>query len=532
MGRNRYKWSIYFKILDELANKSNKAAICYTCLEALRTEAKKITNKANLCYNHLKFCPYFAQKYSFEELEKILQINNESNSESSEEDSDDDIVAAFKLVNPEIKLPSCHKLSESILKKEVNIMKEQFELIVKDDNTGITLIFDGWKNVVKQKIMGTVLITSKGKAIDLAIKDINVISVISDSAGENVKSRKELRLQYTNIVFLPCFAHQANLCVADIFKSSERYNEISNKAVKIIGCFNTSTYFLEKLRNQQMHLYNGKAYALTSPYAKKVPFDIAEIINDSMFWNDLKELDEILLLFCATLNKLQCKLACLYDIIHAYPLFILSWLLHPSYGLKKLNIHLNSLLAPILGKWVVYYYTNWFFIRPKSILLELEDFLANNSLFDTISFDQFHNDIIKYWLFIKRGTHKELANLALRLFGICINSASYKKVFEMSQLQGKIIQERKLKSIEKTAKQIHNSNILLPIVSNSEENYSSQESNSELDQVNDNKININIQWKEVVANWLILLRNEQFEKDLDLTKIDETVHPATSQEAK
>ncbi|CAG8826480.1 3469_t:CDS:1, partial [Racocetra persica] len=67
----------------------------------------------------------------------------------------------------------------------------------------------------KQKIMGTVLITSKGKAIvwnaedissersctfnissfteryieDLAIKNINVIGVVSDSAGENVKSR-------------------------------------------------------------------------------------------------------------------------------------------------------------------------------------------------------------------------------------------------------------------------------------------------------------------------------------------------------
>ncbi|CAG8551521.1 6419_t:CDS:2, partial [Scutellospora calospora] len=97
----------------------------------------------------------------------------------------------------------------------------------------------------------------------------------------------------------------------------------------------------------------------------------------------------------------------------------------------------------------------------------------------------------------------------------------YKKVFEMSQLRGKIIQERKLKSIEKTAKQIHNSNILLPIVSNSEENYSFQESDLELDQ-----------WEEVVANWLMLLRNEQFEEDLDSTEIDETVHPATSQEAK
>ncbi|CAG8737286.1 2211_t:CDS:2, partial [Dentiscutata heterogama] len=51
---------------------------------------------------------------------------------------------------------------------------------------------------------------------------------------------------------------------------------------------------------------------------KKFLFDIAEIINDSTFWTDLKELDEILLLFCTTLNKLQCESARLYDIIHAY----------------------------------------------------------------------------------------------------------------------------------------------------------------------------------------------------------------------
>ncbi|CAG8746537.1 16119_t:CDS:2, partial [Dentiscutata heterogama] len=110
-----------------------------------------------------------------------------------------------------------------------------------------------------------------------------------------------------------------------------------------------------------------------------------EIINDSTFWTDLKELDEILLPFCATLNKLQYE--------SKQPLLILSWLLHPSYSLKKLNVHLNGLLALMLGKYVVYYYTNWF------------------------SF------------FIEYETYKELANLALHLFEICINSASVERLF-------------------------------------------------------------------------------------------------------
>jgi hypothetical protein len=95
------------------------------------------------------------------------------------------------------------------------ITKDEFEIMAKDDNIGVTLAFDGWKNVVKQKLMGTILITSQGKtlvwnaedissarnrAIDvnaftkryienLATKGINVISVVSDSAEENVRSR-------------------------------------------------------------------------------------------------------------------------------------------------------------------------------------------------------------------------------------------------------------------------------------------------------------------------------------------------------
>ncbi|CAG8521899.1 15166_t:CDS:2 [Cetraspora pellucida] len=398
--RNRHKWSTYFKILDELANKSNKAAICRACYEALGDEAKKITNKANLCYNHLKSCPYFALKYAKEELEEILQLDKEatqeSDYESNEEENstkkikntkDEDIVAAFKLANPAIQLPSRRKLS-----------------------------------------------------------------------------------------------------------GSENSNDSDNK---------------------------------------KVPSDIVKIIEDSMFWNDLKELSEILLPFCATLNKLQCESARLCDIMHAY-----AWM--------KLSIHLNSLSAPILGKWAVYYYTQWFDIRPKIILLELEDFLGNNSPFDAIPFDQFNGDIIKYWTFIKRGTHKELANLALQLFGICVNSASverlfstmgflhskhrnrlgYKKVLEMSQLRGKIIQECKLNAIKKSANQIHHPNIILPISSDSEENDLFQESDSEYYQVSNN-INNDSQWQEIIENWLALLSDEQSEEDLD-----EVVYPATSHNAK
>ncbi|CAG8837612.1 43211_t:CDS:2, partial [Gigaspora margarita] len=265
---------------------------------------------------------------------------------------DDDIVAAFKLVNPAIQLLSRHILSRSILKKE-----------------------------------------------NLAIKNISVIGIVSDSAEENVKSQKELRTQYTNIAFLPCFAHQANLCVGDIFKSSERYREVSNQAIKITtyaltspcvtrwNSFYNSFHSILKSKGALTVILTILYYITNMENSanlddKKFPSDIANIINDSIFWNNLKELDEILLPFCVSLNKLQCKSAHLYDIMHAY-----AWIVDTSQ--KQDNSLFRSHILLHLKR------------QPENILLELEDFLANNSLFDTIPFNQFHDNIIKYWSFVK-----------------------------------------------------------------------------------------------------------------------------------
>ncbi|CAG8485538.1 5628_t:CDS:2 [Dentiscutata heterogama] len=315
MGRNRHKWSSYFKILDELANKSNKAAICRACIEVLGDEAKKITNKANLCYNHLKSCPNFAQKYTTEELKKILQqndkeilneSNNESNSESDESSSKKVKTVSQNLIKPvkrqrqtSVNQYLCHPLPDNI--------QQQFE---------------------RHLIRGTVM---NGLSFRW-IQDEDIIAAF----------------------------------------------KLANPAIQL-----PHIVLVTNIENS------------TNSDDKKFPSDIAEIINDSTFWNDLKELNDILLPFCATLNQLQCDSARLCD---------------------------------------------------------------------------------------------------------------YKKVLEMSQFRGKIKQERKLKAIEKAAKQIHNPNILLPISSDTEE--------------------------KIITNWSSLLRDEQFEEELDFMDVDEMVHPATNQDAK
>jgi len=62
-------------------------------------------------------------------------------------------------------LPSWKQLSGRVLEK---VTSKISEIILNDainDNLGIMLAFDGWKNVVCQNLLGSVLFTSDNKMI-------------------------------------------------------------------------------------------------------------------------------------------------------------------------------------------------------------------------------------------------------------------------------------------------------------------------------------------------------------------------------
>jgi hypothetical protein len=62
---------------------------------------------------------------------------------------------------------------------------------------------------------------------------------------------------HPEIVYLPCFSHQVNLCVGDIFKESDNFDVVANNACKIATYFTskTHTYFIGKLRDEQQLQY-------------------------------------------------------------------------------------------------------------------------------------------------------------------------------------------------------------------------------------------------------------------------------------
>ena len=64
-----------------------------------------------------------------------------------------------------ITLPSRKVLSGRVLKDASDKVSTKLLDNAKSDSFGVTLAFDGWKNVARQHIFGIVLITSTGEII-------------------------------------------------------------------------------------------------------------------------------------------------------------------------------------------------------------------------------------------------------------------------------------------------------------------------------------------------------------------------------
>ena len=126
----------------------------------------------------------------------------------------------FKWINPMLPLPSRRQLSGRILEKSTNKIMENILKEAINDKLGVMLAFDGWKNVSKQNLLGSVLFISLNDMIIWKVEDISgkrytweivynetikafeqleqqnikVNGLITDSASENAAAR------YSNLV--------------------------------------------------------------------------------------------------------------------------------------------------------------------------------------------------------------------------------------------------------------------------------------------------------------------------------------------
>lgn len=121
----------------------------------------------------------------------------------------------FYWLNPMIILPSRKVLSGRILKDATKEISTKLLDNAKDDSFGVTLAFDGWKNVARQHLFGIVLITSTGEMViwkaiecggnrgtadeiiritqqlfeELDQEEIKINGLVTDSASENTSAR-------------------------------------------------------------------------------------------------------------------------------------------------------------------------------------------------------------------------------------------------------------------------------------------------------------------------------------------------------
>lgn len=121
----------------------------------------------------------------------------------------------FEFLNPHLKLSDRHLLGGEILNDAVSEGEEAMQVALKEDQTGVTLTFDGWTNVKNEQLLGVVIMTSEGRLyvwkaedisserethvevmektismlFELKTKNINVCAVVTDSAGAYAASR-------------------------------------------------------------------------------------------------------------------------------------------------------------------------------------------------------------------------------------------------------------------------------------------------------------------------------------------------------
>ncbi|CAB4378721.1 unnamed protein product [Rhizophagus irregularis] len=364
------------------------------------------------------------------------------------------ILELFEFLNPHLILPNRKALSNRILTKETENLNTLRNDKLINDKVGVVLAFDDWKNILNQHIFGSLFISSSGKILIWEASDISsererlievipkitgliqetkrlgikLNAIVSDSAPAYAAARRCLQLEYAEIVFLPCFAHQCQLAIGDIFKESSILKTASSKAIKIASYFKNAnnSYFIGKLRDIQNEFLIRSKQALRNLAIRYehpqigsgdelyLNSELCQILLDNDWWEKIELLQDILLPYCGVLNKLQCDKARLYEVLHALGYFMQFWKQFPDTDLG--NQMIDRLEKP------------WFKKRPLRLLLEFEDFYQKVEPFNNETFEQFGDDAFKFWGYVE-GDYKELAAVALKIFGMCVNAASVERMW-------------------------------------------------------------------------------------------------------
>ncbi|RHZ85357.1 hypothetical protein Glove_66g160 [Diversispora epigaea] len=324
MSRPRtHRLTKHIKVLGK-QNSFNTYAACIGCVKKFdKDEISKntFTNKKPQVKNHLKNCPDFLEKIeSKEEVDDIInltdneqeknnkcrKINGDSNFALSskylssvgvkkndiksslihkftkkEESKFEHLLLRmtvangfsfqwiehpttlefFEFLSPLLVLPKRKALSNRILNKQISELKTlQNEKLINDE-IGVVLAFDGWKNVINQHIFD--INSEYERLIELISKIKDLIEKINQLG---IKLNAIVSDKFLEIVFLPCIAYQCQLAIGDLFKASPILRTASSKAIMVTAFFKNAnnSYFIDKLHDIHQELYY-KYYSIIVP---------------------------------------------------------------------------------------------------------------------------------------------------------------------------------------------------------------------------------------------------------------------------
>ena len=94
----------------------------------------------------------------------------------------------FNFIAPLLQLPNRKTLADSILKDSAEKVQKTIEAAAKEDKYGVSISLDGWKNVVKQNILGLVITRSDGQVLIWGAKDISGDRGNTDAAVKHIST--------------------------------------------------------------------------------------------------------------------------------------------------------------------------------------------------------------------------------------------------------------------------------------------------------------------------------------------------------
>jgi hypothetical protein len=117
-------------------------------------------------------------------------------------------------------------------------------------------IAKGWENLITLSRTGSKL--RKHPSGFFAALPCSPAAFVSDDAGANARSRRSASRRHPDIIFLPCFAHEASLLCGDLVKMSRATTVLANAAFLTTFINASSSKWLPLMRDEEKKMNGGK----------------------------------------------------------------------------------------------------------------------------------------------------------------------------------------------------------------------------------------------------------------------------------